>query len=109
VTTTLYGISNCDTVKKAKRFLDEHAIDYTFHDYRKDGVDQKQVQGWIDELGWEVVLNKRGTTWRKLDEKTRDSVDEQSAAALLFEHPAMIKRPILTSDNQLLIGFKKEE
>jgi len=107
MTVTLFGIKNCDTVKKARRYLDEHNIDYTFHDYRVDGIDEKMVAGFIKSLGWENVLNKRGTTWRKLDDATKESTDESSVVALLCEHPAMIKRPILKQGKALTLGFSK--
>ena len=105
----LYGIKNCDTIKKARRHLDEHAVEYTFHDYRTDGIDEKSIQQFIDELGWEKVLNKRGTTWRQLDDTTKTATNESNVAALLCENPAMIKRPILKAGKKLLIGFSKEE
>ncbi len=101
----LYGIKNCDTIKKARRFLDEHHIDYQFHDYRVDGVDKKLISGWVKKHGWETVLNKRGTTWRQLDDKTKAATDESNVAALLCEHPAMIKRPIFVNGNTSLVGF----
>lgn len=105
----LYGIKNCDTIKKARRHLDEQAVEYRFHDYRADGIDEKSIQHFIDALGWEKVLNKRGTTWRQLDEKTKAATDESNVAALLCENPAMIKRPILKAGKELLVGFSKEE
>lgn len=105
----LYGIKNCDAIKKARRHLDEHAVDYKFHDYRVDGIDEQSIQQFIDTLGWEKVLNKRGTTWRKLDDKTKAATTEENVATLLCEHPAMIKRPILRADKNLVIGFSKEE
>ena len=104
---TLYGIKNCDTIKKAKRYLDAKGIDYSFHDYRSDGIDEKLVQSFIKALGWENVLNKRGTTWRKLDDKTKDSTDAGNVAALLCDNPAMIKRPILKVGKQLSLGFSE--
>ncbi len=105
----LYGIKNCDTIKKARRHLDELAVDYQFHDYRVDGIDEKMAQQFIDALGWEKVLNKRGTTWRQLDEKTKNATNESNVAALLCENPAMIKRPIFSTGKALLIGFSKDE
>lgn len=106
---TLYGIKNCDTIKKARRYLDEQAVDYQFHDYRADGIDEKSIQQFINVLGWETVLNKRGTTWRNLDEASKAATNESNIAALLCEHPAMIKRPILKTADTLLIGFSKAE
>ncbi len=106
---TLYGIKNCDTVKKARRYLDEKNIEYTFHDYRVDGINEKLVQGFIKDLGWENVLNKRGTTWRKLDDATKDATSASNVATLLCEQPAMIKRPILKQGKNLTLGFSKAQ
>lgn len=105
----LYGIKNCDTIKKARRYLDEQAVEYQFHDYRADGIDEQSIQQFIDSLGWEKVLNKRGTTWRQLDDKTKAATTESNVAALLCAYPAMIKRPILKAGKKLLIGFSKQE
>jgi len=107
---TLYGIKNCDTVKKARRWLDENGSEYRFHDYRADGLDDALLQQLIDKQGWEAMLNTKGTTWRKLDEATRAGCDNQSAAkALMLEHPAIIKRPfLLAASGQSLLGFKPE-
>ena len=105
---TLYGIKNCDTMKKARRWLEEHGIDYVFHDYRKDGLDKKQLEAWADELGWEALLNRRGTTWRKLPETVRAKIDRASAIELMLEQPAMIKRPLLVTGKKSLLGFKPE-
>ncbi|XPE60277.1 ArsC family reductase [Shigella flexneri] len=89
---TLYGIKNCDTIKKARRWLEANNIDYRFHDYRVDGLDSELLNGFINELGWEALLNTRGTTWRKLDETTRNKItDAASPAALMTEMPAIIK------------------
>ncbi|RCU26849.1 ArsC family reductase, partial [Acinetobacter baumannii] len=91
-----YGITNCDTIKKARRWLEAHQIDYRFHDYRADGLDRAQLDTFIAELGWQALLNTRGTTWRKLDESLRNSIDNaDAAAALMLEMPAIIKRPLL--------------
>ncbi len=106
---TLYGIKNCDTIKKARRYLESNDIDYVFHDYRVDGIDEKLVQSFVKALGWENVLNKRGTTWRKLDDKTKEATNESNVAALLCEHPAMIKRPILKAGRQLHLGFSESQ
>lgn len=108
-TITMYGIKNCDTIKKARRFLDSHDIDYKFHDYRSDGVDVELLQSLIEKHGWETVVNKRGTTWRKLDESVKSSTDSDNAAALLAEHPAMVKRPVLFIDNESLVGFSADD
>ena len=106
---TLYGIKNCDTIKKARRWLEERGIEYRFHDYRVDGLDHALMQSFINELGWEALLNTRGTTWRKLDEATRNQItDASSAAALMIEMPAIIKRPLLCAPGQpMLLGFSE--
>jgi len=102
---TMYGIANCDTIKKARRWLDENGVEYRFHDYRKDGIDKAQLQAWAGELGWENLLNRRGTTWRSLSDAERDGVNQARAIALLLQYPAMIKRPLLDSGSQRLLGF----
>ena len=102
---TLYGISNCDTIKKAKRWLDNAGIEYLFHDYRKDGLDASELEQWSDELGWEQLLNQRGTTWRKLPEEQKASINRKLAIQLMLEQPAMIKRPLLDHNNQKTLGF----
>lgn len=107
--TTLYGIKNCDTVKKARRWLDGQGIDYAFHDLRADGLDAATVQAWLDQLGWEVVVNKRSTTWRQLDEATKNNLNGGSACALLLDNPTLIKRPVLDIDGQYRIGFKESD
>ncbi|MDR5019525.1 ArsC family reductase [Yersinia rochesterensis] len=106
----LYGIKNCDTIKKARRWLEEQGITYQFHDYRVDGLSDEQLQGFIDKLGWEPLLNTSGTTWRKLPQTQRDTItDAQSAKLLMLEQPAIIKRPLLEAANgEMLLGFKIE-
>lgn len=106
---TMYGIKNCDTIKKARRFLESHDIDYQFHDYRADGVDKKLLQSLIKSHGWETIVNKRGTTWRKLDDAVKTTTDEGNAADLLVEHPAMIKRPVLVAGKETLVGFSADD
>ena len=105
----LYGIKNCDTIKKARRWLEEQGIAYQFHDYRVDGLSDERLQGFIDKLGWEPLLNTRGTTWRKLDDSLRASItDADSAAKLMLEMPAIIKRPLLCAPGQpMLLGFSE--
>ncbi len=103
--TTLYGISNCDTIKKARRWLDDHNVDYDFHDYKKAGIDSKTLQDWCKEFGFESLLNKRGTTWRKLDDTLKDNVDEASAIDIMCEHTSVIKRPVLISGSTRILGF----
>ncbi|HHO0106609.1 ArsC family reductase [Klebsiella quasipneumoniae] len=106
---TMYGIKNCDTIKKARRWLEAHQIDYRFHDYRADGLDRAQLDTFIAELGWQALLNTRGTTWRKLDESLRNSIDNaDAAAALMLEMPAIIKRPLLCAPGRpMLLGFSE--
>ena len=110
-TLTMYGLSPkvCDTIKKARRWLEAQGIDYRFHDYRVDGLDNTLLQSFISELGWEALLNTRGTTWRKLDESTRSQItDAASAAALMIEMPAIIKRPLLCAPGKpMLLGFSE--
>ncbi|BBN81372.1 arsenate reductase [Pseudoalteromonas sp. A25] len=107
--TTMYGIPNCDTIKKAKKFLTDNNIAFNFHDYRKDGIDEALLESFFTQLGWENVLNKRGTTYRALSEEQKQTLNEQNAKALLLESPAMIKRPILVNENKYYLGFKKEQ
>ncbi|WP_018953109.1 ArsC family reductase [Thioalkalivibrio sulfidiphilus] len=103
--TTLYGIKNCDTVKKARKWLEAHGVEYRFHDFRADGLEAKQIDAWIKAVGWETLLNRRGTTWRKLPEAVREGIDEKRAAALMLEHPTLIKRPVVEHGKQVLVGF----
>ncbi|HFP9330906.1 TPA: ArsC family reductase [Raoultella planticola] len=106
---TMYGIKNCDTIKKARRWLEAHQIAYQFHDYRADGLDRELLNTFIAELGWEALLNTRGTTWRKLDETVRAGINNaDAAAALMLEMPAIIKRPLLCTPGQpMLLGFSE--
>jgi len=108
VTITLYGIPNCDTMKKARSWLDGHGIEYAFHDYRKQGLEPKRLDGWVEKLGWEALLNKAGTTFRKLPDADKANLDAGKAKALMLAHPTMIKRPVLALDGRLLVGFKPE-
>lgn len=105
----LYGIKNCDTIRKARRWLEQQQIDYHFHDYRTDGLNESQLRLWSRQLGWENLLNKRGTTFRQLPAESKQSLDEEQAIALLLAHPAMIKRPLLVVDSRHLLGFKPEQ
>ncbi|EMD1841322.1 ArsC family reductase [Raoultella planticola] len=106
---TMYGIKNCDTIKKARRWLEAHQIAYQFHDYRADGLNRELLNTFIAELGWEALLNTRGTTWRKLDEAVRAGINNaDAAAALMLEMPAIIKRPLLCAPGQpMLLGFSE--
>ena len=102
----VYGIKNCDTVKKARKFLEEANIAYEFHDYKKDGVEEGKLTEFVTEFGWDAVLNRRGTTWRKLDDDIKETVtDKASAIAVMLENPSMIKRPIVEGEAKNFIGF----
>ncbi|WP_434356416.1 ArsC family reductase [Parasalinivibrio latis] len=103
---TVYGIKNCDTIKKARKWLEDNGVTYTFHDYRADGLSAELINTFVAELGWEALVNKRGTTYRQLSEEQKNTLNEESAKALLLEFPAMIKRPILVTANQYHLGFK---
>ena len=109
MTVTLYGIPNCDTVKKARKWLEANGIDYRFHDFRKDGLDAKQLNQWIKSLGWETVLNRKGTTWRQLPEDVRNGINAKSAAQLMLEQPTLIKRPVLELGDSVRCGFSETE
>lgn len=104
--TTLYGIKNCDTIKKARAWLSANDIDYTFHDYRQNGLDNDWLEQAEKALGWELMLNKRGTTFRQLTDEQKQGIDKDSALALMLEYPAMIKRPILIHNKLYFMGFK---
>lgn len=106
---TLYGIKNCDTVKKALAWLSQQGIDHRFHDFRKDGLDEKMLRAWVKELGWEALLNRRGTTWRGLPENVKEHLDDARAIALMIAHPAIIKRPVLDLGASRHVGFSAEE
>ncbi|MEZ5758499.1 MAG: arsenate reductase [Emcibacteraceae bacterium] len=105
----IFGIKNCDTMKKAMKWLDSKGIDYLFHDYRKDGVDEELIRHLVSECGLDVVLNKKGTTWRKLPESVKEALDEQGTINLLCENEAMIKRPVFDLGDKCIIGFSKKE
>lgn len=101
----MYGINNCDTTKKARAWLDQHKVKYVFHDYKGSGIDRERIERWCSELGWEVVLNRAGTTFRKLPDLEKRALDAHKAAVLMLAQPAMIKRPVLDVDGRLLVGF----
>jgi arsenate reductase (glutaredoxin) len=106
---TIYGIKNCDTMKKARSWLDEHGVDYAFHDYKTAGIERERLERWCKKLGWETLLNRAGTTFRKLPDKDKVSVDAKKAVALMLAHPSMIKRPVLDlGGGKLLAGFAPE-
>ncbi len=103
---TLYGIPNCDTVKKARKWLDANQVAYDFHDYKKAGVPEAELADWVDALGWDVLLNRRGTTFRKLSEDDKADIDAAKALRLMTAHPSMIKRPVVTTgEGKPLVGF----
>lgn len=105
MTPTLYGIKACDTMKKARTWLDEQAIAYTFHDYKTQGIDRDSLTRWCDEHGWQVVLNRAGTTFRTLDEASKADLDQAKAIDLMLAQPSMIKRPVLDLGERTLVGF----
>ena len=102
---TLYGIKNCDTVKKARKWLDMHAIDYQFHDFRADGLEADAVAGWLAELGWETLVNRRSTSWKELDQASRDSMNDETALVAILAQPTLIKRPLLDTGHERFTGF----
>jgi arsenate reductase len=104
----IYGIKNCDTMKKARDWLDGQGIGYRFHDYKSAGVARERLEAWADEVGWEVLLNRAGTTFRKLPETERQCLDRARAIDLMLAQPSMIKRPVLEGAGALLVGFKPE-
>jgi arsenate reductase len=109
VSITIYGIKNCDTMKKARGWLDDHGVAYDFHDYKAVGIAKDKLKQWSDEVGWETLLNRAGTTFRKLPEKDREGLTEKKVIALMLAQPSMIKRPVLDIGGRLLVGFKPAE
>ena len=105
---TIYGIKNCDTMKKARAWLDGHGVAYEFHDYKTAGIAKDKLKRWSDELGWETLLNRAGTTFRKLPDADKEGLNERKALALMLAQPSMIKRPVLDLGGKLLVGFKPE-
>ncbi len=106
---TVYGIPNCDTVKKTRRWLEANGIEYTFHDYKKSGIDAKSLKRWCQEHGWETLLNKRGTTWRRLDTSQKEGLTEAKAIKLMQENTSLIKRPVLEYETTCLVGFDEPQ
>ena len=104
----LYGIRNCDTMKKARAWLDAHAVDYAVHDYKTSGIDRERLQRWCDDLGWETLLNRAGTTFRKLPDADKQDLDRHKAIELMLVQPSLIKRPVLDIGGRLLVGFKPD-
>jgi arsenate reductase len=108
LTITMYGIKNCDTVKKARAWLDSHKIAYAFHDYKTAGIDKTHLERWAKEVGWERLLNRAGTTFRKLSDKDKAGIDKAKAIALMMEQPSLIKRPVLEKGAHVIVGFKPD-
>jgi Spx/MgsR family transcriptional regulator len=107
---TMFGIKNCDTIKKARKWLEAEGIEYQFHDYKKDGLTAEMLNAWVKNLGWEALVNKRGTTWRKLPEDVKEAIDQASAIQIMLDNASIIKRPLLIDDaDSKLLGFKAEE
>jgi len=107
--TTLYGIPNCGTIKRARKWLDDKNIAYEFHDYKKAGIDRKTLQNWCKEFGYETLINKRGTTWRKLEDQLKNNINETSAIKIMQENTSVIKRPVLISDHTKIVGFNEAD
>ena len=105
----LFGIKNCDTVKKARRWLDDNGVEYQFHDFRQDGLEKSTLEGWLQSVKWETLLNKRGTTWRKLDDPRKDKLNQAAAVELMLANPTLIKRPVVETDKGCLVGFKEAD
>ena len=108
MTTTIYGIKACDTMKKARDWLNGHDVVYDFHDYKTVGIDRSRLEAWSKAVGWEVLLNKAGTTFRKLSDADKQGIDQAKAIELMLANPSMIKRPVLATGDQLLVGFKPD-
>ncbi len=109
MTITIYGIKNCDTMKKARAWLEGHGVEYAFHDYKAAGIDRAHLEKWIKKAGWETLLNRAGTTFRKLPDADKTNLDEHKAIALMLEYPSAIKRPVLElGGGKILVGFKPE-
>ncbi|MBL4799703.1 MAG: ArsC family reductase [Oleispira sp.] len=107
---TMFGIKNCDTIKKARKWLEAEGVEFQFHDYKKDGLSIDMLDAWVKDLGWEALVNKRGTTWRKLSEEIKESIDQASAIQIMLDNTSIIKRPLLVDDaNNKLLGFKADD
>src|SRR3954471_3211518 len=107
--TKIYGIKNCDTMKKARNWLDVYKVEYSFHDYKASGIDKPTLEGWANKVGWEILLKRAGTTFRKLPDADKGDLTEKKAIALMLAQPSMIKRPVLEAKGKLTVGFKPEE
>ncbi|TJU99024.1 MAG: ArsC family reductase [Mesorhizobium sp.] len=108
MTITMYGITSCDTIKKARVWLEGHDVPYRFHDYRAEGIEAGKLDGWVGKVGWEKLLNKGSTTFRELPDKDKQDLDEKKAKALMLAKPTMIKRPVLEVGDRILVGFKAD-
>jgi arsenate reductase len=106
---TMYGIPNCDTIKKARTWLEKHKVAYDFHDYKKAGIDKARLEGWAKQAGWEVLLNRAGTTFKKLPDADKTGLTEKKAIALMLAQPSMIKRPVLEMKGRITVGFKPDD
>jgi len=107
--TAIYGIKNCDTMKKAHAWLEAHKVAYEFHDYKTEGVGRARLEKWVKAVGWETLLNRAGTTFRKLPDKDKEGLSEKKAIALMLAQPSMIKRPVIEKGAKLLVGFKPDD
>lgn len=105
----LYGIPNCDTVRKARKWLTENGLDYKFHNFKKDGLEAPLLEKWVNALGWQVLLNKRGTTWRNLSVEVKANIDQEKAIQIMLNATSIIKRPVLDNNGALSVGFKDEQ
>ncbi len=108
MTTTLFGIKNCDSVKKARKWLDNHQVDYTFHDFKTQGLPSQLMKEWLSQLSLDDLINKRGTTWRQLNDEQKQQLTTDKTFSLITEHPTLIKRPVLNVNGQLSVGFKSD-
>jgi len=107
---TIYGIKNCDSMKKARAWLDQHGVDYAFHDYKSAGIEKEKLELWAKKVGWETLINRAGLTFKKLPDKNKEGLSEKKALALMLKQPSMIKRPVLElGGGKLLVGFKPEQ
>jgi arsenate reductase len=108
VTITIYGIPNCDTMRKARAWLDAEGVAYAFHDYRQEGISKGRLEAWSEEVGWETLLNRAGTTFRALSDQDKSAMDRKKAIRLMTAHPTLIKRPVLDIGGRILVGFKPD-
>ncbi len=105
----LYGIKSCDTVRKARRWCEANNAEFQFHDFRVDGLDEATINGWLQFISWEVLLNKRSTTWKQLDDSRKESLGQANAVELMLENPTLIKRPVLSDNTMCMVGFKEAD